>query len=365
MSTLTTLETKTAATAPRPSATGEFRAVFATFDVPDHDGDVTRPGAFRDGAEVIVGPWGHKDGGLPTGRGVIRTNNREAFVEGNFFLDTPHGLATYETVKSLGNLAEWSYQFRATQTSRGRHEGQPVLLLEGIRVFSVDPVLVGAGIDTRTDHIKTSPTGLLHREQARFDETLFRLEMARYAKTREDLIASAKRATRPRRDPGDVLKGVLADERGYWTDGAGQHHYREVPAYEVFTDTELDAEAATKFGAAALSSYLGREVTPARIRWFRGDDLLEALDHEWGASKHRHFIEEAELYGRHFERANDIWIRADLGAATAAHTVHHEMAHRAGADEPEARQWSAEMCSKSAPEGPCIFEEELRHVQVA
>ena len=192
MSTLTTLETKTAATAPRPSATGEFRAVFATFDVPDHDGDVTRPGAFRDGAEVIVGPWGHKDGGLPTGRGVIRTNNREAFVEGNFFLDTPHGLATYETVKSLGNLAEWSYQFRATQTSRGRHEGQPVLLLEGIRVFSVDPVLVGAGIDTRTDHIKTSPTGLLHREQARFDETLFRLEMARYAKTREDLIASRR-----------------------------------------------------------------------------------------------------------------------------------------------------------------------------
>lgn len=135
--------------------TGEFRAVFATFNVIDHDGDVTRPGAFKDGAEVIIGSWGHKTMDLPVGKGVIVTNEREAVVEGSFFLDTQPGKDTYQTVKNLGSLGEWSYVFSVEKSSFGQQDGRDVRFLESMKVFSVDPVLAGAGINTRTTDIKS------------------------------------------------------------------------------------------------------------------------------------------------------------------------------------------------------------------
>lgn len=135
--------------------TGGFRAVFSTFDVIDHDEDVTRTGAFKDGIEVVVGSWGHKHSDLPVGKGIIRAGEREAAVEGKFFLDTQPGRDTYQTVKNLGPLGEWSYIFRVTKQSFGDFEGRQVRFIEGVDVFSVDPVLRGAGIGTRTTAIKS------------------------------------------------------------------------------------------------------------------------------------------------------------------------------------------------------------------
>lgn len=135
---------------------GEFRAVFATLDVVDHDMDVTRPGAFQDGKEVIVGSWGHKSAELPVGKGVIRERGSEVFVEGKFFKDTQPGRDTYATVKELGALGEWSYVFSVTKQSFGEFEGRQVRFLEGLKVYSVDPVLAGAGIGTRTTDIKSN-----------------------------------------------------------------------------------------------------------------------------------------------------------------------------------------------------------------
>lgn len=135
--------------------TGEFRAVFATFNVIDHDGDVTRPGAFKTGAEVIIGSWGHKTYELPVGKGVIVADAVEAAVEGSFFLDTQPGKDTYQTVKNLGSLGEWSYVFSVQKSSFGQHDGRDVRFLEDLTVYSVDPVLAGAGIDTRTTDIKS------------------------------------------------------------------------------------------------------------------------------------------------------------------------------------------------------------------
>lgn len=139
------------------SETGEFRAVFATFNVVDHDGDITRPGAFKHGAEVIIGSWGHKTSELPVGKGVIVANDREAAVEGQFFLDTQAGKDTYQTVKNLGAIGEWSYVFSVLKQSFGEEQGRQVRFLEDIKVYSVDPVLAGAGIDTRTTDIKSLP----------------------------------------------------------------------------------------------------------------------------------------------------------------------------------------------------------------
>jgi len=139
---------------------GEFSATFSTLNVVDHHGDVTRPGAFADGAEVFVGAYMHDIWQLPVGKGVIASDDERAWIEGAFWLDTPNGEATYRTVKNAGGLMEWSYIFTVERASYGTHEQggvkhEEVRFLEQVDVWSVDPVLRGAGIDTRTDGIKS------------------------------------------------------------------------------------------------------------------------------------------------------------------------------------------------------------------
>ena len=43
---------------------GEVSAVFSTFNVIDKDGDLTLPGAIKDGTEVVVQPGLPVDGGI-------------------------------------------------------------------------------------------------------------------------------------------------------------------------------------------------------------------------------------------------------------------------------------------------------------
>ena len=133
---------------------GEFTAVFATLGVKDLDGDVTIPGAFQEGQEVRIARWGHNWGDLPVGKGTIHADEKEAWVEGQFFMDTQGGQEHYKTVKALGDLQEWSYGFDILEDEPGEVNGEPVRFLKSLDVFEVSPVLLGAGIDTRTEAIK-------------------------------------------------------------------------------------------------------------------------------------------------------------------------------------------------------------------
>lgn len=133
---------------------GEFRAVFSTFNVVDHDGDVTRPGAFTEGQKVRISYWGHRWMDLPVGRGEIHADEEKAWVDGRFFLDTQAGTETYQTVKNLGELQEWSYGFDIEKAEPGVFDGQDVQFLEALTVYEVSPVMLGAGIGTRTEAIK-------------------------------------------------------------------------------------------------------------------------------------------------------------------------------------------------------------------
>jgi hypothetical protein len=137
---------------------GAFAATFATLNVIDHDGDVTLPGAFQDGKAVLVGAYQHGISKLPVGKGIIRANNARAWIEGRFFTDTRPGKDTYQTIKNAGALIEWSYIFQILESADGDFEtgkGKvPVRFLKKLDVWSVDPVLKGAGIGTGTDRIK-------------------------------------------------------------------------------------------------------------------------------------------------------------------------------------------------------------------
>lgn len=135
---------------------GEVSAVFATLDVIDSDGDVTVKGAFEDGASCVISAYGHQSwkGKLPVGKGRIRETKTEAIFDGRFFMDTIDGLDTFKVVKALtdddGPGQEWSYGLVDMVTERGEFDGQKVRFIKSVRVPEVSPVLLGAGVNTRT-----------------------------------------------------------------------------------------------------------------------------------------------------------------------------------------------------------------------
>lgn len=139
---------------------GSFRAVFSTLNVIDKDGDVTLPGAFEAEAPVNIAAWGHNWGDLPSGDGTIAEQGDEAIVEGAFYLGTPQGDATYETLKQRfdrGMTQEWSYGFQVVESDFGTFQGREVRFLKRLKVYEVSPVMVGAGENTRTLGVKGLP----------------------------------------------------------------------------------------------------------------------------------------------------------------------------------------------------------------
>ena len=131
----------------------------ASADVIDKDGDVTLKGAFTNGQAVVVSAYGHGswEGKLPVGKGVIREEGDLAICDMKFFMDTTHGLDAFRTVKELSEdgLQEWSYSLNEVKASRAQVAGRNVRVLEQVAlVKEVSPVLMGAGVDTRTRSVK-------------------------------------------------------------------------------------------------------------------------------------------------------------------------------------------------------------------
>jgi hypothetical protein len=142
----------------KDASTGQVSAVFSRFDVIDHDGDVTVKGAIKDGQPVVISAYNHGSwqGALPVGKGRVRVIGNEAILDGRFFLDTASGRDTFETVKQLAEdgLGEWSYGFDVLESERGEVEGKSVRILKELRVHEVSPVMLGAGVGTRTVGVK-------------------------------------------------------------------------------------------------------------------------------------------------------------------------------------------------------------------
>lgn len=142
---------------------GTFRATISTYNVIDSDLDVTFPGAFPVGKSLVIGGYNHSSmppiSALPTGKGVIGADETRAWVDGQFFMDTSHGKAMYETVKALGPVAEWSYVAKPLKiVPIGELRKSYPTALRGflaIDPFEASAVIKGAGIGTRTDFIKS------------------------------------------------------------------------------------------------------------------------------------------------------------------------------------------------------------------
>lgn len=135
---------------------GEGLIVFATLNVIDSDNDVTLPGAF--GTQVAQMVPAHDWSQAPIGKANIREEGDEALAEIKLNLKTDLGRNWYEAMKfDLDNppsKQEYSYGYNVLKESRGEFQSRQVRFLEQMKVHEISPVLLGAGINTRTLALK-------------------------------------------------------------------------------------------------------------------------------------------------------------------------------------------------------------------
>ena len=153
--------------------TGIGKAVISTLNVIDKDNDVTLPEAFGSQPTVILPTHDWKS--IPLGKGAITEAGDEAIVNFKLNLDSPTAKEWYSFLKfdmeNGESLQEWSYGFDVLASSDGEQDGKAVRFIEAVKVYEVSPVLVGAGINTRTVGIKSS--GVKLEEQFSELELLF------------------------------------------------------------------------------------------------------------------------------------------------------------------------------------------------
>jgi phage head maturation protease len=178
----------------KATSEGRVTAVFATLGVVDSDGDVTLPGAFENGAPVRISAYNHTSwaGALPVGKGTISERGNEAILDGQFFMDTQAGRETFTTVRQLGALGEWSYGYDILEAEPGTHDSQRVQFLKRLKVHEVSPVILGAGIDTRTVAAKNA--GSRANERLKLVETLARANLMKANEMRDPKALRAEAA---------------------------------------------------------------------------------------------------------------------------------------------------------------------------
>lgn len=270
---------------------GELRAVFARFNVIDHDGDVTLPGAFDVGKEVLIGAYGHRMSEPNIGKGVLGADHREAWISGRLYLDTMGGADAYKVIKANGSLQEWSYVFLIRDAAPGDFQGKRVRFLKSVEVLSVDPVLKGAGIGTRTTSIKCSGCGAGELDEAT------KAELAAIKARAELQIIQVKHR--------EVMVKQQLREQREWL----RSQSRDIPVDEasVRPDLVIAAKTAVQHAASALGIVTGE------IRWYKQSPLTE----------------QATL-GHTRRGAKTIYLNVDISdARTAYETAAHEMKHRA------------------------------------
>ncbi len=169
-------------------AEGTLHAVFCTLGSPDLDGDIIQPGAFTNGAPVVISTWNHgswEKGQPPIGRGVIRVTQTEAILEGKLFMNTAAGREMFDVLKELGPLAEYSWSLQNVKSQPGTWNGHPVRVITSVDVAECSPVLRGAAGPGRSRTLAMKHTDLDPATRADLDRIARSLQSPHAAKLDE------------------------------------------------------------------------------------------------------------------------------------------------------------------------------------
>lgn len=150
---------------------GEVEAVVATLGVIDRDGDIIRKGSLAGPASVTMSAWGHDAmyGAVPAGKGKLREEKNALVFSGRAFLSTAGGKETFEVLKEMGEDQEWSFGFRVTGWEAPSEEEKKAgawRVITKMDAFEVSPVIVGAGLNTRTLAVKSAPQADGNRDES-------------------------------------------------------------------------------------------------------------------------------------------------------------------------------------------------------
>ena len=171
-------------------AEGSFRCIFATFDQVDHDGDIILSSAIKP-TRVAVAGWGHNWNDLPVGDAAVKAVGSEAIGEGRFYLDTVRGREHHTVAKARGAAMQWSFGFNIKAWRPGTVGGRAVRILEDLEIFEISPVMVAAGIGTRTELVKRGPAAEQHRMLLAVKANLLRADIARLERQERQLAEVA------------------------------------------------------------------------------------------------------------------------------------------------------------------------------
>lgn len=143
---------------------GEVEAIVATLETVDRDREVILRGAIPDGSKVKLSGYGHGAmyGEMPVGKGTLHVEKDRAVFRGKFFLTTTRGQDAFQTLKELGPEQEWSFGFRVIDAENASEEWAKQgawRVLKKLEPFEVSPVLIGAGVGTRTVAMKCDGCG--------------------------------------------------------------------------------------------------------------------------------------------------------------------------------------------------------------
>jgi phage head maturation protease len=148
----------------KDEAKGEVEAIVATLGVLDHDHEVITHDAVDGRAKVKLSAYGHGAmyGDMPVGKGTIESVGDHLRFRGKFFLSTTRGAEAFATVKEFGADQEWSFGFRVLkweEPDEAWRQRGAFRILTKLDPFEVSPVILGAGVGTRTVSAKAVAPG--------------------------------------------------------------------------------------------------------------------------------------------------------------------------------------------------------------
>jgi hypothetical protein len=301
-------------------ARGEVTASIGRLEVVDRDGDVVSRGAV--GQQVTPILPAHRWDAIPLGKATVAEQGGELIAKMRFNRRTPTGADWFESVRfDLEHpppKQQWSYSF-LVEPGGARQDvvgGRGVRRIGKMRLYDVSPVILGAGINTRT------------------------LDLKRDRAVQEFKRVTARSWGRPHGEPA----------------GFGWRITVGPPSWDA---TKRRAEkyaalAAEELGVAPPGIFLFRAVTPGE----RADFTTTARDPmgvcPTGALLRKH--------------PGAIGLRHDVEpdrqiAITAGHETYHH-AHP-GADESEAERFGESFADRHVEGGGRTQEDFLRRVAVA
>jgi hypothetical protein len=249
---------------------GEGSLVFATFGVRDRDGDVIVPGSI--GEQFVVMAAAHDWTAAPIGKARIYEYGNEARADFALNLAMTGGRNWYNALKfDLDHppaRQQHSFGFTADVFSYGELEGQQVRYLRRVTVHEISPVMLGAGVNTRTLTLKQ------REDMRRVEKTLERGQIFLMAERFKEQTASLFRCkeTRPDFDyqlAAYTLAHLAAEELG--AEFRGIEFFREADGDEkpdFVLPTKIRGIANPESAEFMLAANLG------------GSQLINTIGHE-------------------------------------------------------------------------------------